>query len=89
MTLSATSNNYSPLLSGMLVDASYFRRSSADDLVEIKVINKNRNNSSFNFNFGITLGKISTQPHTLIIHAFCDSNSIRFWNRVSMTVIHV
>ena len=34
-------------------------------------------------------GKISTQPHTLIMHAFCDSNSVRFWNRVGMTVMHV
>ena len=36
-------------------------------------------------------GKISTQPHTLIIiikNAFSDSDSIRFWNRVSTTVMH-
>ena len=31
------------------------------------------------------LARISAQPHTSIIHAFCDSNSIR----VSMTVMHV
>ena len=35
------------------------------------------------------VGKISAQPHTLIIHTFCDSNFARFWNRVSMTVMHV
>ena len=34
-------------------------------------------------------GNISAQPHTLIIHAFCDSNSTFFRNRVSMTVINV
>ena len=31
------------------------------------------------------VGKISTQPHA---NAVSDSNSIRFWNRVSMTVMH-
>ena len=37
-------------------------------------------------------GKISAQPHTLIRHRFCDSNSIHacsLCKRVSMTVMHV
>ena len=34
-------------------------------------------------------GKISAEVPTLIIHSFCYSNSIRFWNRVSMKVMHV
>ena len=36
-----------------------------------------------------TFGKISAEVPTLIIHSFCYSNSIRFWNRVSMKVMHV
>ena len=35
------------------------------------------------------LGKISAEVPTLITHSFCYSNSIRFWNRVSMKVMHV
>lgn len=34
-------------------------------------------------------GKISLQPHTLIMHSLCDSNSYLFWNKVSMTAMHV
>lgn len=33
-----------------------------------------------------SFGRISAQPHTLTMHTFCDSNSIRarhFWKRVS------
>ena len=58
---------------------AYLRREFKDNTVECKLVHS-----------GIGMrGKISTQPHTLIIHAFCDSNSIRFRNRVSMTVMHV
>ena len=49
---------------------------------------------SFNTRTGIwskeRLGQdFHTAPYIIIIHAFYDSNSLRFCNRVSMTVIHV
>ena len=37
-------------------------------------------------------GKISAQPHTLIMYTFCDSNSIHvrsLCKRISVTFVHV
>ena len=45
--------------------------------------------SDFDCSGGKSFGKISAEVPTLIIHSFCYSNSIRFWNRVSMKVMHV
>ena len=49
-------------------------------------------NLVFNFRFQRMKGKISGQPHTLIMYKLCDSNSVyvlSLCKKISLTFMHV